>query len=354
MFTGISIVALFILVCGLSFLEKYMGKYKLIVYLAIGLILILLAGLREVGIDPDSENYEEAYHHYYSNSIFEGVEYSFILISTILNYFSSDVHLLFLFYAFLGVGLKFISFRKYSELWFLPVLVYIGYYYELHEMTQIRTGILSGIFLLSIKYLAEEKRIHYVLLILIGAFFHISAIALLPFVFLTNKPLSPKMRLFWLLIIPAAYMFYFTSSVILINLDIPYIGTKIASYQDETEKGISAVQINVLSPRHLFTLLTFIYLLYFHDTILMYNKYFPILIKIFSISLVAFVALSFLPVLAQRVSYLYQIVSIVLITNVYYTIKPKWAGILLVTAIAFVHLNYALPFVSFNLFWKGG
>lgn len=354
MFTGISIIIIFILLCGLSFLEKYMGKYKIVFYLAIGLVLILLAGLREVGIDPDSENYEDAYHHYYSNSVFEGVEYSFILISSFLNYFSSDVHLLFLFYAMFGVGLKFIAFRKYSDFWFLPILVYISYFYELHEMTQIRTGILSGIFLLSIKYLVEEKRINYIILILIGAFFHISAITLLPFVFLTNKSISPKKRLFWLLIIPAAYMFYYTTSAILINLDIPYIGTKIARYQDETEKGISAVQINVLSPRHLFSVLTFIYLLYFHDTIVLYNKYFPIFIKIFSLSLVAFVALGFLPVLGQRVSYLYQIVSIILITNVYYTIKPKWAGILLVIAIAFVHLNYALPFVSFNLFWEGG
>lgn len=146
MFTGIAIIILFTVTGGLVFLEKYLGKYKLPIYIFTGILIILMAGLREVGIDPDSENYEQTYRNYYTTGASEGVEFSYILISSILNIFSNDVHLLFIFYALLGVSLKFFAFRYYSELCFLPVLVYLGFYYELHEMTQIRTGVLSGLF----------------------------------------------------------------------------------------------------------------------------------------------------------------------------------------------------------------
>ena len=353
MFVGVAIVILFIVTGGLVFIEKYLGKYKLPIYLFIGMLIVLLAGLREVGIDADSENYEQMYQNYYSAQTSEVVEYSYILISSILNIFTNDVHLLFIVYALLGISLKFIAFRYYSELWFMPVLVYLGFYYELHEMTQIRTGVLSGLFLLSIRPLAEGKKLKYVLFIILGAFFHISAIALLPFIFITNKNLSFKQSVFWASLIPLGYFIYFFANTILIQIDLPYIGSKLAVYQAATEKGLSQVQINVFSPRLLFTTLIFYYLLYFRDTITAFNRYFPIMLKIFAISLFAYTSLGFLPVLAERVSYLYQIINIILITNIYYTLRPKWAGSLLVLLISFVYLNYSLPYVSFYLLWGG-
>ena len=353
MFTGIAIIVMFAVTGGLVFIEKFLGRYKLPIYIVIGVLIILLAGLREVGIDPDSENYEQAYRNYYTTAASEGVEFSYILISSILNIFSNDVHLLFLCYAFAGVCLKFIAFRYYSDLWFLPVLVYLGFYYELHEMTQIRTGVLSGLFLLSIKYLAEGKKLAYILFIAVGAFFHISALLLLPFMFFSNRSISFTSSLFWALLIPFGYFIYFFSSTILIQIDLPYIGTKLATYQAAAEKGISQIQINVFSPRQLFTTLIYFYLLYFRDTITVFNKYFPIMLKISAVGLLSFTVLGFLPVLAERVSYLFLIVNIVLISNIYYTLKPTWAGNLLVILIAFVYLNYSLPYVSFHLFWKG-
>ncbi len=354
MVTGISIVLLFTISCLLVFLEKYMGKYKLPVYASIGIALILIAGLREVGIDPDSDNYEYTYHNYSSTRFLGGVEYSFLLISSILNHFSNDVHLLFIFYAFWGVSLKFIAFRQLSNLWFLPVVVYLSFYYELHEMTQIRTGILSGIFLLSIKSLADGKKIQFCLMIILGAFFHISALLLLPLAFLDNQELSLKKRIFWCSLIPAGYMAYMMGATVLLQFDIPYIGLKLANYQAAEDKGIGTISINVFSPKTLFTTFLFFYLMYFHDTIKECNRFFPILLKIYAIGLFSFTSLGFLPVLAERVSFLFETVTIITFTCAYYTLRPKWAGMLLVIMIAFVYLNYALPYVSFHLLWKGG
>lgn len=169
---GIAIVTIFIFTALFCLLEDRLPlNDKRILYVLIAIILVLLAGFREVGIDPDSDNYEYAYLHYADNRLQTAIEPSYLMISAILNLFTSDVHAIFLFYAFLGVGLKFFAFRKLSEFWFVPVMVYLSFFYELHECTQIRTGIMSGLFLLAIPYLAEKKRIPALIYIALGAFF---------------------------------------------------------------------------------------------------------------------------------------------------------------------------------------
>ena len=134
-------------------------------------ILVLVAGLREVGLDPDSINYEYAFIHYDDEELSTAIEYSYFMISQILSSIVNDVHILFLFYAFWGVLLKFKAFRILSpDMWFVPVIVYLSFIFQLHEMTQIRTGVMSGLFLLAIQPIAERKWVKSLLLIGIGAF----------------------------------------------------------------------------------------------------------------------------------------------------------------------------------------
>ena len=58
MTTGYIVIGLFVITVIISLLERYFGSYKKPVYVALGVILMLVAGFREVGIDPDSVNYE--------------------------------------------------------------------------------------------------------------------------------------------------------------------------------------------------------------------------------------------------------------------------------------------------------
>jgi len=354
MITGIAVVAVFFLTAILALLERYLGKFKLPIYLFLGLVLVVLAATREIGLDPDSENYEYAYLHYASSSssIVDNVEFSYLWISSILNYFTNDVHVLFFVYALLGLSFKFIACRQLTELWFLPVVVYLSYIYELHEMMQIRTAVLSGLFLMAVKYQADGRRAIAITLIAIAAFFHYSAIVLTPMFFMSSEDMSVKKRILWASLIPASYVLYFLGVGITMALDIPYIGTKLASYQTGTEKGIVEANVNVFRPLHLFTMAIFAYMLYFYETIKEHNKYFPLMLKLFICSICSYVIFAFLPVLGQRVSLLYQTITIPLFANICYTIRPKWAGILLVVLISFVYLNYGLPLIGTFLFWR--
>lgn len=337
---GYIIIFLFILAAILSYTENFIKRYRLFLFIIFGAVLILLAGLREVGIDPDSENYEQTYQHYYASNAIDTVEYSFLLLSQIFNYITDDVHAIFLFYAFFGVMLKFIAFRKYSEFYFLPIVAYLSFYFEVHELTQIRTGIVSAIFLMTIKPIADGNRKKAFLLILLCSFFHISSLTLLPSVFISNKDMGNKQRLIWASLIPASFIMFFAGTNTSISTSIPYIGEKVALYQNATERGVETVGINTLLPLQFVNIAVSLYLLLFHNTIKSFNKYFPIMIKLFIIGICLYNVFAFLPVLGVRLSHLYCIVSIILYTNIYYTIRPKWAGITLVILLSTIVLKF--------------
>lgn len=351
---GYIIIAIFVLTVFLSLLEEHIQKYRPALYIILAVVLILLAGLREVGIDPDSENYEYTFLHYYNARALEQVEFSYLFFSKVINSFTNDVHVLFLLYALFGVGLKFLALRKYSKLWFLPIAVYLSYYFVQHECMQMRTGVLSGIMLFIIMKIADGERRQAFVLLVIGTLFHYSALLLLPLFFLSNKEMSGRQVTIWALIIPVAYVFYFAGFTLFMSgiAQIPLVGAKLASYQEMTIKGTGRFGINVFSPLQLFTVALYYYLLIFHKTITRENKYYPLLMKVFSLSIFSYVAFSFFPVVAQRITMLFQLVNIVLYANIYYTIKPKWAAVSTVMLIGLIYLNYSLPNVGMILFWE--
>lgn len=342
---GIAIVIMFVLAATMAFLEdRLVEKDKKVVYWIMAAVLVLLAGFREIGIDPDSVNYEYAYHHYDDDRLSTAMESSYFVIAEFLNFFTSDAHAILLFYAFFGLVLKFIAFRIYSpDLWFLPIVVYLSFIFELHEVTQIRTGVMSGLFMLAIQPIAERKWLKALVLIGIGAFFHISALMLIPLIFLSNKDMSVKRRLMWMAVIPCAYVMYVIGSNLLVNIPIPYIENKLENY--ENNAGIMEGSLNVFSPMQLFTIMLYVYLMYFYDTIKEHNKYFTLMMKIFTLSVSAFAAFAFLPVLANRVSYLLRIVTIILFGNIYYTVRPRWMGLFLVVFVAMVYMTYTLSYI---------
>lgn len=272
----------------------------------------------------------------------------------LLNVITDDVHITFLFYAFWGLTLKFVAFRKYSAQWFLPLVVYLAYYYELHEVTQIRTGILSGCLLLAIKPIAEGKRKIALCILLIGSIFHISGLMLLPLAFLSNKPMSTKEKIIWASLIPISYIIYFAGANLIVNTNLPYIGDKLALYQKGVEKGLISVSVNVFSPLQMFSVMLYYYLLFFHDTLIRFNRYFVVMMKILTLGLFCFAAFAILPVMAQRVCYLFSIVNVVLYTNICYTIKQRWIGITIVSLVSLIILNYGLGYINFPFLWKIG
>lgn len=191
---GYILLSVLLITIILCYLEDYIKRYRFFLYILMGFVMVLIAGLREIGLDPDSENYEYSFHHYYQSTEMGMVEPSFTLISAILNVFTDNVHLLFLVYAFLGVTIKLYAFKKNLQCIFVPMMLYISFYFVLHEMTQIRAGVVSALFLLAVYHIAKKEKRKALLLIIVGSFFHYSSLALLPTLMFGNKKFQPQRK----------------------------------------------------------------------------------------------------------------------------------------------------------------
>lgn len=338
-----AISILFLFACIAAFYEEYLSSIKWEIYIGLGALLILCAALRPIGMDNDSENYEYYFVRYDHPMLEITVEYSFRILSKWFYHWFHDVHSIFFLYALLGLSFKFMAFRKLTPLPLLAVAVYIGYYYILHEFTQIRVGVASGLFLLAIKPMSEKQYKKSLLLICIALFFHYSSIVLLPLLMLSNKEMTKRDKIIWGSLIPIGYFVYFLH-INISSLPIPYISDKLEAYQEMKDSGFLD-EVNVFNMVFLVKIVIFYYILYMYDLIKEHNEYLPLLLKIMSLSMFSFTALSSFPVLAFRVSELYGIVEILLFTSIFYTIRPA----LLAKAVV---LTISITLFCMNIFYN--
>ncbi|WGQ07516.1 EpsG family protein [Pedobacter gandavensis] len=303
------------------------------IYWGTSLLFILIAGLREVGSDPDSIGYR---NYYESDLILLLAEPTFAFISYIVRNIFGNFQFVLIIYAIIGVLIKYRAIVKLTDLWFLSLVIYFGNYFLLHEFTQIRAGVASGLFLLSIVPLSERRFWKFFSLIVLAILFHYSSIILLPLWFLTNKHLNTLGKCILYLLIPIGIVFHFMNLDLLMAIPIETIKYKLEIYKLTQETASN--ELNVFNLVYLFKYLTLYTLLYFYETICVKMKYFSILLKIYAIALFSFLALSQNTIFAMRISELLGIVEIILVPAFYYIIKERVFGSVLVGVVAIVYL----------------
>ncbi|WP_338577904.1 EpsG family protein [Erwinia sp. E_sp_B04_9] len=265
--------------------------------------MILIAGFRPVGIDNDSYAYESALNAFFNNE-YEIKEPAFILFSELTEVlFNKDVTALFLMYAISAITLKSYCIYRYADLPLMSLMIYIGMYFILHDMTQIRVGVAAAFFLLAIPDLITGSNKRYVIKISLAIFFHYSAFLLLPLIFLKNK----KISIYFYFLLP----FITLASVILIGDMHPILiklfsffpaplGPKAVNYIINLELYGRFDNINIFSKSTLFVLS--IFMLYTIVMLKMEHKEHNHIIfyKIMSLMLTLFYLCSSVPVLASR------------------------------------------------------
>lgn len=261
-------------------------------------------------------------------------EPTFTLLVMCLRLFTDDPHVLFFVYALLGVGIKLLALRRLSPLFFLPLAIYMGNYYMLHELTQMRAGVAAALFLFAIPYLAQGRRWQAFLWMACAVLFHYSALSLLPLLLFNDKPINKWRRLAMACVVPIGYALYLLNIDILTIFYIPVITDKIIIYQDLRDRGVLGDQINVFNAVFLVKLLVYFYLLYFYETLVHYAKYISLLLKVMGLSIVIFLFFAGLPVVAFRASELYGVVDIVLYSYLFFTLRPLWFGRAIVVVVS--------------------
>lgn len=304
------------------------------IFIICGLILILIAGLRDKGLDNDYE----VYHDFWATNNIQGtVEYSFYIIKVIIkSKLGLNFQYFLLAYAFLGVCMKLIAIKKLSPFLWGSLLIYFSHYFILHEFTQIRIGVATGFLLLSIFYLAEKKYWLYSFFAFLAIFFHQTCIIVLIFPFITNN--KSTLWVFCLLI-PFGYVLYFLNTYLSISIPIPGLQDKVELYEQATKSGfLKDSKINAFNAVFLFRIIIF-YMVFFYTKRL--SVYFPkiyIFLKIYALSLFSFLFLSKIPVFAFRIQELLGVVEIIIIPLIIFIFPSRfrWLGKISVVVTALI------------------
>ena len=298
-----------------------------------------MAGFRDSTVDRD-------YHVYlfYWQLRQVNVEISFVILKNFLkNYLNLPFATLLITYAILGVTTKLIGIKRISPFFYLSCLVYFSHYYLLHELTQIRAGVATGFFLISLYYLYERNAKCFIFFILCAGFFHYSAFIALPLWFIRK---DAKNIYIYTLLIPIGYILHFTGGDVFSSIPIPYIQDKAEVYQQLQDLSIGdADKINVFNYMFLSKIGILLILLLNAKKIYLHNKYIYLLLKIYAISLAAFPGLSAVPASAFRVQEFLGIVEIILVPMIVYLFRMRIIGYLVVIIIA-------LGYLMLNLYYN--
>lgn len=162
-------------------------SYDQIFWIGIFLILVPIVGLRLLGQDADYFNYLNLLNLQNSLELFTK-EFGFRLLLGLNSVvFNANVDTFFLLFAILGISIKFYAFAKISPIPLLSLALYLLSYFLLHDYTQIRAGVASGIFLLGIQDLSEGAKKRYFQKVVWACLFHWTALIMIPIYFLIRR-----------------------------------------------------------------------------------------------------------------------------------------------------------------------
>jgi hypothetical protein len=297
-----------------------------------GLILFFISVLHLFGPSADSQAYADFLHGNEINN--PPAEIGADLIKKVAR---GNEFIFFGIFAMLGISFKLIGILRYSKFVGLSVILYFLTYYFLHDYTQIRAGVASGIFLLSIGNLVERKTFSYFFKAMMAIVFHYSALIMLPIYFVIKYVNSAAFK----------YLPAIGIALVVLKIDLSKILLSILSYNEfiynlflmKRGYGEDIAVFNLIS-------LSFVFVFYFISIIeLKLDRVDHTLYKILSISLFVFFSFSSLkmPVITFRMYEFLNIVIVILMANIIAYINEKnlaVLGLLLYFSLHIYHLLF--------------
>ena len=323
MYIAILFVVLAVLVV-LAFFEDDEIQNKKWLLIVVALILTLCAAFRPEGIDKDYTSYL-GYYRNINSGMAALTEPTFKFICSVARSVELPL-LIFVTYALLSVPLKVYSLVRLTPLWYMSILVWFSHLYIVQDLTQIRVAVAASIFLFSLPYLIDDRKLRYLLCIAVAILFHYSALFLLPICLLDNKPM---VRWKWMTLYILPLICYFTSIIsieLLYYIPIPFVQEKIVVYEEMIKYSGLFSELNKFNIIALFRLFAYYLLLWKCNVIAKVYPNMSIVLKIYCYSICVYAALSFLPVFAVRAQELIGVIEFVTLPLLALAFRPNWLG----------------------------
>ncbi len=322
----ILILSIFAIVTGLSFLEDHMSAWqKLILLFSICIALICIATFKPM-TTADAANYEK-YFYFYDNIIIETMtEPTYIYLSRLYISLGFGVIAIFLTYALIAIPTKLTLLWHLTPFVFTSMMVYVGIYYPMHDVVQIRCGVAVAFLLWSMIPLQEGRYLWAAALFLTATLFHYSSLAFLPILFVGNMEIGKYWK--WILgvSIPICILLYLAGfgSVNLIPGEA--IEGKLDYYKEVSDTGADEKYVPYKQITFLAEFAMLYVFIFFYDTIHRHCRYAPILIKVLALEMGYLIIFADIEVLGKRLHDLFGMFNTISFTCLLYVIRPRYVA----------------------------
>ena len=322
----ILILSLFAVVVVLAFLEDYMPSWqKIMALVAFAIAMICIATFKPM-TTADAGTYE--YYFYFNDDelIELATEPTYIYLSRLVLALGGEVVVIFFIYAMLSIPLKLAVLWKCTPYVFTAMIVYLGIYYPLHDVVQIRCGVATAFLLWALIPLAKRQYLMATGLMLVATIFHYSSLAFLPVLLVGNIRITKYWKIFLGVSVPVCLILYFLHLGAISLLPSSFIEGKMDLYKEMSESGDWEEYIPYKQLTFLAEFVLLYIFLYFYDTIEKHCIYAPILIKILVIEMGFITLFSEIPVLGGRLHDLFGMFNALAFTCCLYSIKPRYVA----------------------------
>ena len=308
------VFSVFLLLALFDFVAKK-DKGYLIIYSLIAFFILIYAGFRTCSIDY--QGYKYNYDLLRNTSILNIFEAGMLFepAYVVLNILSPNFESVIFIMALVNIVILFPFFFKYSPYPFITILLYSGMFLYSGLMGLVRQSLAISICLWA---MVDPKNKKFFLLIIVAMTFHVTALIVCSVRFLKNKVYSVKQyaSILALAILSNILMYDVFASVI--NYFPGIMAAKLNYYlmiEEGTGFGFnSAVAIR---------LLTFVLALWHIKAISSKFRIGPLILNLYFLSLVFYVAFGFLPQVAARGAIFFHYIELLIVPMIIYVAKPS-------------------------------
>ena len=218
--------------------KKVLSKY------IIFFILFLVMGLR-YGIGQDYFfTYKPVFETILRNGNYNNIEFGFVLLNKIIQFFTNDYIWIFIVTSFIFVCFVLKSIYDQSVNIAMSIFIMICDCFYFYAMNVVRQSIVIAIFIYAIKYIQEKNLKKYLLFLLVASTIHKIALIFIPVYFISQIRIDKKLFVFLSVVIYTLIPFVFKIlNVILFNTKY---GNYLSGYYQVNEGSMISPIINLL------------------------------------------------------------------------------------------------------------
>lgn len=330
----IPVFILFGVIASLFIFEKENAPLNPFALLCVFASMVLICTFRDINM-PDSINYIDDFSGFMVNERFE---IGYTIIRDAVKAIGANYRVLFFAVALVSIFIKLNAIVRISPYVYGSLLVYLSYFFILHDMIQMRAGLAVGFLFFAIKYISERNLTRFIIAATLASCCHLSSLVIFPLWFL---PLIRFNKLVWVFLIPLCYflvvVYGLTAGRIISYIPINQIQNLYIGYSHSLEQGNHDV-INIFNMLLLGKVVVCTFLILYNDLIESRFSAFKPWLMIYTASLAIYIMFSDLPVVAIRISEFLQTVELIIIPMFVFVFSDRFVGKIIVISISAVYL----------------